>query len=171
MIKNKKLLSITSVSLFLLFLIPTISAQVPEWYGGDAVQEKSVPEWIKNSVAFWVNGQVSDAEFLNTVEFLVSENIIQTSVPKANAESQIYTVTTSYDIWGISSSANGMSKTLRCTGNDIAISGGFDTPYFGIYPAMIKPIGVHEYAFSLVNVASNESVGSATLYVTCMKVG
>ena len=166
----KKLLSLIPVTLIVLFFVPTISAQTTEWYPGYSFQEKSVPSWIKNSVSFWVDGQVSDTEFLNAVEFLVSENIIQTSVPKVTAESQIYTVTDTYQIWGISSSANGFPQNVRCDGNDIAISGGFKSPYTGVFPSMIRPEGAHEYSFSLVNVASNESGGVATLYVTCMKV-
>ena len=159
------------IAMAIVLLIPlTISAQIPEWYGEEAVVEKSVPKWIKTSVAFWVDGQVSDTEFLSAVEFLVSENIIQTSIPKVSAESQIYTVTESYQIWGISSSANGNSKLVKGDGNEIAISGGFESPYLGIFPAMIKPYNTNAYDFSLVNVASNESGGSATLYVTCMKV-
>ncbi len=155
----------------IVLLIPlTISAQVPEWYGGESVVEKSIPKWIKTSVAFWVDGQVSDTEFLSAVEFLVSENIIQTTIPKVSAESQIYTVTESYQIWGITSSANGNSQYVKCNGNDIAISGGFEVPYYGIFPSVMKPYGTEGYDFSLVNVASNESGGSATLYVTCMKV-
>jgi len=159
------------IAIAFVLLIPlTIFAQVPEWYGGDPVKEKSVPEWIKNSVAFWVNGQVSDTEFLNAVEYLVSENIIQTSVPNVSAESQIYTVSESYQIWGITSTANGQSKLVMCDKGDIAISGGFDVPYHGIFPSMIKPYGTNAYDFSLINIASNESGGSATLYVTCMRV-
>jgi len=44
-----------------------------------SAQEKSVPSWIKNTAGFWVDGSVSDTEFLNAIEFLVNGGIIQVS--------------------------------------------------------------------------------------------
>ena len=136
-----------------------------------SAEENLVPSWIKNTVVFWADGQVSDTEFLNAMGYLVSENIIQTSMPTVSAESQIYIVSETYKIWGIESSAHGRTHLVKCNdNNDIAISGGFDVPYHGIFPSMVKPYGTNAYDFSLINIASNESGGNATLYVTCMKV-
>jgi len=45
--------------------------------GQDGVSDKTVPAWIKTSMQFWVEGQTSDAEFLNAVEFLANEDIIR----------------------------------------------------------------------------------------------
>ncbi len=36
-----------------------------------------VPPWIKTSMGYWVDGQTSDTEFLNAVEFLANEKIIR----------------------------------------------------------------------------------------------
>ena len=36
-----------------------------------------VPLWIKTSMGYWVDGQTSDTEFLNAVEFLANEKIIR----------------------------------------------------------------------------------------------
>ena len=36
-----------------------------------------VPLWIKTSMSYWVDGQTSDAEFLNAVEYLANEKIIR----------------------------------------------------------------------------------------------
>ena len=36
-----------------------------------------VPPWIKTSMGYWVDGQTSDAEFLNAVEYLANEKIIK----------------------------------------------------------------------------------------------
>ena len=136
-----------------------------------SAEEKLVPAWIKNTVAFWVDGQVSDTEFLNAIGYLVSENIIQPPTPTVTAESQIYVVSATYDIWGRESSLNGRTQLVECRdNNDIAISGGFEVPYHGIFPSVVKPYGTNAYDFSLINFGSNESGGSAILYVTCMKV-
>lgn len=44
--------------------------------GEDGVNANTVPPWIKTSMQFWIEGQTSDAEFLNAVEFLANERII-----------------------------------------------------------------------------------------------
>ena len=35
-----------------------------------------VPEWVKNNVQWWANGQVDDATFINGIEFMVKEKVI-----------------------------------------------------------------------------------------------
>ena len=50
--------------------IPTITQNV-------SAESNSVPSWIKNTASFWVDGNVSDTEFLNAMEFLIGEGIIQ----------------------------------------------------------------------------------------------
>lgn len=64
---KKKCLSIV-VGIFLVLLaIPlTISAQTGE-----------IPTWIKNTASFWADGQISDGEFVNAIEFLIGSGIIQ----------------------------------------------------------------------------------------------
>lgn len=39
-------------------------------------QEKPIPSWIKNTAKFWVEGQVSDKEFINALQYLVEQNIL-----------------------------------------------------------------------------------------------
>jgi len=38
-----------------------------------------VPDWIKNTAKWWVDEIISDDEYLNAIEFLVNENIIEVS--------------------------------------------------------------------------------------------
>jgi hypothetical protein len=40
------------------------------------VLKPPVPEWIKNSARWWSANQISDTEFINGIEHLISENII-----------------------------------------------------------------------------------------------
>ena len=42
-------------------------------YGASA---ESVPNWIRNVALFYGEGEVSDAEFLNAIKFLVEQNIL-----------------------------------------------------------------------------------------------
>jgi len=48
-------------------------------------QDVSVPPWIKTSMQYWVDGQTSDTEFLNAVEFLANEKIIRVAEPTSTS--------------------------------------------------------------------------------------
>lgn len=50
---------------------------IPTFTQNVSAQSDSVPSWIKNTASFWVEGNVSDTEFLNAMEFLIGEGIIQ----------------------------------------------------------------------------------------------
>ena len=55
--------------------------------GVDGVNPNAVPPWIKTSMQYWVDGQTSDTEFLNAVEFLANENIIRVAEPTSTTGS------------------------------------------------------------------------------------
>ena len=38
---------------------------------------ESVPDWVKNTARWWADDQISETEFVNAIEFLVNDNIIQ----------------------------------------------------------------------------------------------
>ena len=40
---------------------------------------ESVPEWVKNTAGWWATDAISETEFVNAIEFLVNEEIIQVS--------------------------------------------------------------------------------------------
>ena len=50
---------------------------IPSFTQNVLAESDSVPSWIKNTASFWVDGNVSDTEFLNAMEFLIGEGIIQ----------------------------------------------------------------------------------------------
>jgi uncharacterized protein YjbI with pentapeptide repeats/DNA-binding beta-propeller fold protein YncE len=39
--------------------------------------EEKVPDWVKNTAGWWANNLISDNEFINAIEFLTKEGIIQ----------------------------------------------------------------------------------------------
>lgn len=144
-----------------------------------SAQEKTVPSWIKNTASFWVDGAVSDAEFLNAIEFLVNGGIIQVSnTPtdqKISSTPTYYVRSQTYAIWGLASSQNGLADKIRCNeGGDIAVSGGFFTDAPGVSVNMMEPrmdadgipFGYNIGAFNI----HPQSGGDARIYVTCMKV-
>jgi len=42
-----------------------------------AIAEEKVPNWVKNTVGWWANNLITDNEFVNAIEFLIKEGIIQ----------------------------------------------------------------------------------------------
>ena len=64
---QKKHLAIFIGAFLVLAAIPfSVSAQTGE-----------IPTWIKNTASFWANGQISDGEFINAMQFLIGSGIIQ----------------------------------------------------------------------------------------------
>ena len=39
--------------------------------------EEKVPDWVKNNAGWWASHFISDSEFVNAIEFLIKEGIIQ----------------------------------------------------------------------------------------------
>ena len=54
-------------------------------------EEEIVPDWIQNIASFWSNGDVSDQEFVNAMEFLVEEGIMNLPNTVSSAEAQTIT--------------------------------------------------------------------------------
>jgi uncharacterized protein YjbI with pentapeptide repeats len=57
------------------FMIPTTFAE-------------TVPEWVKNTAGWWSTDVISETEFVNAIEFLVQENIIQVDASQTSEASQ-----------------------------------------------------------------------------------
>ena len=70
------------IGIFLLVgAIITLSASV------NAQDEYEIPQWIRSAVAFWVEGHISDQEFINIIQYFVENEIIK--VPEKEAASDL----------------------------------------------------------------------------------
>jgi len=49
---------------------------------------ESVPDWVKNTAGWWAEDAISETEFVNAIEYLVKENIIQVNVSQTSETSQ-----------------------------------------------------------------------------------
>ena len=49
---------------------------------------ENVPDWVKNTAGWWATDVISETEFVNAIEFLVKENIIQVNVSQTSETSQ-----------------------------------------------------------------------------------
>ena len=52
-----------------------------------AQEESQIPSWIKTAVGFWVNGQITDEEFIKAIEYFVQNEIIK--VPSQTTDDKI----------------------------------------------------------------------------------
>ena len=52
-----------------------------------AESESLIPEWIKNTARFWVEGNVSDSEFINALQYMIKNGIIV--IPHEEDESSL----------------------------------------------------------------------------------
>ena len=48
----------------------------------------SVPDWVKNTAGWWATDAISETEFVNAIEFLAKENIIQVDISQTTETSQ-----------------------------------------------------------------------------------
>ena len=68
---QKKIVSVLAVSIFLLFIIPTIYAQSTE-----------IPSWVKGVANFWAEGNIEDSEFGEAISFLIEQGILKVDMPQ-----------------------------------------------------------------------------------------
>lgn len=74
----KKILPIFTISIFLLFLVPTISAESTE-----------IPSWVKGVANFWAEGNINDSEFGEAISFLIEQGIIVVNMPNQVNNSEL----------------------------------------------------------------------------------
>tara|TARA_B110000014_G_scaffold72129_1_gene49202 strand:- start:78 stop:2699 length:2622 start_codon:yes stop_codon:yes gene_type:complete len=54
----------------------------------NAFAEEQVPNWIKNTAGWWAQDAISEFEFVNAIEFLINEEIIQVSTSDSTSNSK-----------------------------------------------------------------------------------
>ena len=52
-------------------------------------EEQTIPSWIKQIAVFWGNGQISDAEFITALQYLIQVGILTVPVPDVIQESDV----------------------------------------------------------------------------------
>ena len=137
-------------------------------------EENLVPAWIKNTVGFWVDGQVSDTEFLNAVEYLADQGIIQVSAVSESPQIYVTEGGIAVPAFGGSYDANSSTETICLEENDRAISATYGTkPVSGapaIWAAMkMTPIGNPPIGYQFEAQNLSEYRGYVITYVTCMR--
>ena len=42
-----------------------------------SISEQEIPNWIKNNAKWWANDQISDEDFVKSIQYLVKKGIIR----------------------------------------------------------------------------------------------
>jgi len=98
-----------------------------------SAEENHVPEWVKNTAAWWAMDQISETEFLNAIEFLANQGIIKITGPSTSAEEKYMIVDYKFSIlqppnW--ERQAQIIDQNLGSTENSLVASGTatYDVP-------------------------------------------
>ena len=79
----KKILLFAVISLVIVSVsITSISAQF----------QSEIPVWVKGVANFWVDGNISDSDFGESISFLIEQNIIQVEMPESDDFQNINTI-------------------------------------------------------------------------------
>ena len=70
------------VAIFLCMSVMLISTNV-------YAEESTIPSWIKQTAIFWGNGQISDAEFITALQYLIQVGILTVPVSDVIQESNV----------------------------------------------------------------------------------
>jgi phosphonate transport system substrate-binding protein len=81
--QNTTLLLITAISV--IGITSILFAQ-------NAEAQSLVPEWIKNNAAWWADGSVDDQTFLNGIEFLIENGVINVSSANSSVDVEKLTI-------------------------------------------------------------------------------
>ena len=52
-------------------------------------EEAIIPSWIKTTAKFWVDGQIGDKEFIQALQYLVKEKILEIQSEQVKPEIEI----------------------------------------------------------------------------------
>tara|TARA_B100000676_G_scaffold3176_1_gene2911 strand:- start:35 stop:2254 length:2220 start_codon:yes stop_codon:yes gene_type:complete len=66
------------IFLLVIFLIPITSP----------IYAESVPDWVKNTAGWWATDAISETEFVNAIQFLVNEGIIEVESSSSDSNSE-----------------------------------------------------------------------------------
>jgi hypothetical protein len=84
-----------------IFLIVTLIVTIGLILGTSvnvSAEENRVPEWVKNTAAWWAMDQISETEFLNAIEFLANQGIIKITESSTSTEEKYMTVDYKFSI-------------------------------------------------------------------------
>ncbi len=54
---------------------------------GAYAESSNVPDWVKNNAAWWADGQIGESDFINSMQYLVGQGILEIPISEISATS------------------------------------------------------------------------------------
>ncbi len=54
---------------------------------GAYAESSSIPDWVKNNAAWWASGQIGESDFINSMQYLISNGILEIPITEISATS------------------------------------------------------------------------------------
>ena len=54
---------------------------------GVIAEASTIPEWVKNNAKWWSDGQIAEADYISSLQYLINQGIIQMPITEVNAAS------------------------------------------------------------------------------------
>jgi hypothetical protein len=141
-------------------------------------QTESVPDWVKTTAGWWAEGKISEQEYLNSIEFLIEQQIIVVNYSQQSPESfptdvnsvfeaakqQISPMISPYSKYVVPESNRVVGYVVKISGGDLTESQTFHT--FGKFQPGEDPIFINSLQtqgfssyFTLESLPSKDKVG------------
>jgi len=72
-------------------IVVLVSTVLMMTFNGSYAEQTEIPLWVKNTAKWWSEGQIGDSDFINGIQYLVQQQIIQIpkTLPSSNTVTQI----------------------------------------------------------------------------------
>jgi len=67
-------------------LILISTGGITAWSSTTFSEETQIPNWIRDTALWWVEGRISDSEFINALQWLMKEEILNVPPPDSSSE-------------------------------------------------------------------------------------
>lgn len=95
-----------------------------------SAQSQPIPNWVKNNAKWWVDGTISDKQYISGIQYLVSQGVISTGTQTPSLSYNIPRLVT--EIRTNSSVSIGYYGygQVSCNSNETLTGGGYYSPNF-----------------------------------------
>ena len=71
--------------LVILALIPLVPSILSDPLN-QPIGDYTIPAWVKNTASWWSDDKIPDSSFIETIEFLIKDEIITVDIPDLDSE-------------------------------------------------------------------------------------
>jgi hypothetical protein len=134
-----------------------------------SAESNLVPSWIRNSVSFWIQGEISDKEFLDSMAWLISKGIMTVSANPSSFSS--YIIEEKSNVGSSKSTDPTTTESVWCNSGDTPLAYGAygESRRNGYVLTLMTNAQPSDNGFEItVHNLTSES-GEVHFWITCLK--